>query len=166
VILAATNLWIRDLKAFGEKTATAGDQIAKDLEEVVAESRPVVQYDKTIVQMGDARTAIAEQTQVFTSYFPASETGHFDAKYYGDTIVPLMMKLYGSRAIRRVEVTLGQSGQGGAKPAMVAAAHYYIRDRTAWDAAGRLAFPQLMAEGPKYTTIRPLAADTEISASG
>ena len=42
VILAATCLWIRDLKAFGEKTAAAGDQIAKDLEEVVTESRPVV----------------------------------------------------------------------------------------------------------------------------
>jgi hypothetical protein len=165
-ILAATSMWIRDLKAYGEKTAVSAQRITKDLEDVVRDSRPIVQYDRTIAQLGDPRTAVDVQSQVMTYYFPASETSNFDAKYYGETVVPLMMKLYGDKAIRRVEINLGSGGQAGAKAAMVAAAHYYIRDRAAWDAAGMQAFPQLMAEAPKYTNIRPLMADMEVSAAG
>ncbi len=165
-VLAATTLWIRDLTAFGEKTAAAGDRISKDLEEVVQNSKPIVQYDKTIVLLGDARSAIEEDCHVHTNYFPAANGGTFDAKYYGEKVVPLMVSLYGKKAIRRIEVGFGQAGQGGAKASLVASAHYYIRDREAWDAAGRQAFPQLMAEGPKYTTLMPLVANLEVTAIG
>jgi hypothetical protein len=165
-VMAAVSLWIRDLKSFGEKTAAAGQQIATDLEEVVKDSQPIVQYDKVILLLGDARKAVAIDAQVFSTYFPAGPNATFDAKYYGEKVIPMMVSVYGSSAIHRIEVSMGSAGQGGSKPALVASAHFYIRDRAAWDAAGMKAYPQLMAEGPRYTTIMPFVADLEVTATG
>jgi len=164
-VMAAISLWLRDVKVFGEKTATAAPTITKDLAEVT-EAPPIVQYDKVLALLGDARAAIATDEQVFTTYFPAKEGGTFDAKYYGEKVIPLMVSLYGSKAIHRVEFAVGSVAQGGGMPAVVASSHFYIRDRAAWDAAGMKAFPQLMAEGPKYTTLTPLVADMEVAATG
>jgi len=165
-VIAATSIWIRDLKAFGEKTAASNVEITKDLADVVTDSQPIVQYDKVIVLLGDARNDMAEDTQVFSTYYPATPEAKFDVKYYGEKIIPLMVSLYGAKSIRRIEVTMGSNGQGGAKPAVVAASHFYIRDRAAWDAAGMKAYPQLMAEGPKYSTIVPIIGDHEVTAAG
>jgi hypothetical protein len=164
-VLAAVSLWLRDLKGFAERTVAAGDAIAKDLAEVT-EVQPLVQYDKVLSLLGDDRGAIPADDQVYSIYFPAKEGGTFDAKYYGEKVIPLMVSLYGAKSIRRIEYTLGSTGQGGGKPAVTASAYFYIRDRAAWDAAGMKAFPQLMAEGPKYTTLAPLVADMEVSAAG
>lgn len=164
-VMAAVSLWLRDVKAFGEKTAAAGPKITQDLAEVT-EVPPIVQYDKVLSLLGDARSAITADTQVFSNYFPAKEGGNFDAKYYEEKVIPMMISLYGSKAIRRVEFSVGSVAQGGGKPAVVASAYYYIRDRAAWDAAGMKAFPQLMGETPKYTTLMPLTADMEVSATG
>jgi hypothetical protein len=164
-VLAAVNMWIRDVKAFGEKTSAASQAIAKDLAEVT-DVEPAAQYDKVLLLLGDSRSSIEPAGQVFSLYFPATEGGQFDAKYYGEKVIPLMVSLYGKEAIRRVEYTIGSSGQGGTKPTMLAAAHFYIRNRQAWDAGGMKAYPQLMAEGPKYTNLIPITADTEVTAVG
>lgn len=164
MVAGAVSLWIADLKGFGEKTAAAGEGIAKGLAEVT-DITPMVQYDKVLVLMGEARTAMAAESPVMSTYFPAQEGGKFDAKYYGEKVIPLMVQIYGKDAIRRIEFSIGSAGQGGNKPAVLGAAHYYIRDRAAWDAAGMKAFPQLMQEGPKYTTVRPVSADMQVVAS-
>ncbi len=164
-VLAAVSLWLRDLKSFGERTVAAGDSIAKDLAEVT-EVQPLVQYDKVLSLLGDDRGSIPADGQVYCTYFPAKEGGTFDATYYGEKVIPLMVSIYGAKAIRRVEYTVGSTAQGGGKPPVVASAYFYIRDRAAWDAAGMKAFPQLMAEGPKYTTLTPLVADMEVTAAG
>jgi len=164
-VLAAVNVWIRDVKAFGEKTAAASQAVVRDLAEVT-DVEPATQYDKVLLLLGDSRSAIEPSGQVFSTYFPATEGGHFDAKYYGEKVIPLMVSLYGKEAIRRIEYTMGSSGQGGAKPTMVAASHFYIRNRQAWDAGGMKAYPQLMAEGSKYTNLMPITADTEVTAVG
>jgi hypothetical protein len=115
--------------------------------------------------LGDARASVPAQGNVVSTYFPATEGATFDARYYGDEVIPLMIKLYGAKAIRRVEFSLG-AVQGGQAPVVTASAHFYIRDRAVWDAAAMRAFPQLMAEGPKYTTIMPLTADMQVVAAG
>jgi hypothetical protein len=102
---------------------------------------------------------------VVSTYFPATAGAQFDAKYYGEKVIPLMIKLYGAKSIRRVEFNVGVA-QGGQAPQVVASSHFYVRDRAAWDAAGMNAFPKLMAEGPRYTTIRPLVADMQVVAAG
>jgi hypothetical protein len=160
-VLAAATVWIRDLKLFGEKTATAQGQLAEDLKETT-DASAIVQYDRVAALLGEGHTDIGLDGQVFSVYFPSVEGGKFDAKYYGEKIIPLVVKLYGSRAIRRIQYNLGMKA-GGNAPALTASAHFYIRDRAAWDAASMQAFPQLAAEGPNYTTISPFVADMEVT---
>lgn len=160
-VLAAATIWIRDLKGFGEKSATGQQQLAEDLHEIT-DATPLVQYDRAIAVLGDGHNDIGVDGQVFSTYYPTVEGGKFDARYYGEKIIPLMVKLYGSKAIRRIQYNIGMK-QGNAAPVLTAAAHFYIRDRAAWDAAGMQAFPQLAAEGPNYTTISPFVADMEVA---
>jgi hypothetical protein len=160
-VLAAATLWIRDLKVFGEKTAALQSQLVEDLKETT-DATPIVQYDRVAALLGDGHNDIGVDGQVFSTYFPTTDGGKFDAKYYGEKIIPLMVKLYGSKAIRRIQYNLGIKA-GGSPPALTASAHFYIRDRAAWDAAGMQAFPQLAAEGPNYTTIAPFVADMEVA---
>lgn len=164
-VLAAVNIWIRDLKAFSEKTTAASQQIVADMAQITA-VQPVAQYEKVLLLLGDSRDAIEASSQVFSFYFPAREGGRFDATYYGEKVVPLMVSLYGKEAIRRIEFSTGTAGQGGATPPIAAASHFYIRNRQAWDAGGMKAYPQLTAEGPNYTTLVPIVADSEVVAVG
>ncbi|MET0282288.1 MAG: hypothetical protein ABW278_14355 [Steroidobacteraceae bacterium] len=161
-VLASASIWIRNLKDFAARSLTVNAQILEDLKQVTS-SEPIVQYDRVVSLLGDDSSAIQVDGQVFSTYFPTREGATFDAKYYGEKVIPLMIKLYGAKSIRRVQYTLGVK-QGEAAPALTAAAHFYIRDRAAWDAAGMQAYPQLAAEGPHYTTIRPWVADQEVVA--
>jgi len=162
-LLAAVSIWIRDAKTFGERTASAS-QLAEELKQVT-ETEPLMQLEKSLVLMGDARDSVPDHGSVVSTYFPATAGAKFDAKYYGEKVVPLMVKLYGAKSIRRVEFNIGVA-QGGLAPLVVASSHFYVRDRAAWDAAGMRALPELMAESPKYTTIRPLPADMQVAAAG
>lgn len=162
-LLASASIWIRNAQAFGERTA-AVTGLAEELQKIT-EVEPLLQFDKVVALLGDARDAIPLQSSVVSTYFPAREGAQFDAKYYGEKVIPLMIKLYGAKSIRRVEFNMG-AAQGSAQPLVTAAAHFYVRDRAAWDAAGMQAYPQLMAEGPKYTTITPLVADMQVVAAG
>jgi hypothetical protein len=162
-LLAAVSIWIRDAKAFGARTSAAA-QLAGELQQVTV-VEPLLQLERVAALLGDARASVPLQGNVFSTYFPTTEGAHFDAKYYGEKVIPLMIKLYGTSAIRRVEFNLGVA-QGGQVLLVTASAHFYIRDRAAWDAAGMQAYPQLTAEGPRYTTIRPLVADMQVVAAG
>ncbi len=104
-VMAAASLWIRDLKAFGERTAANGAQITADLAEVT-HATPAVQYDKVLVLLGEGRDAMVDDTQVSSTYFFATENGKFDAKYYAEKVIPLMVSVYGKNAIKRIEQTL------------------------------------------------------------
>lgn len=161
-VLASTSVWIRDAQAFAEKSTAAQQPLADDLQKLT-DIVPAMQYDRVVTLLGESRSAIEVGGQVFSTYFPTQQGTTFDARYFGEKVIPLMVKLYGSRAIRRIEYTLGQA-QGGAEPALRAALHVYIRDRAVWDAASTQAFAALQAEAPNYTTVAPLIADTEVVA--
>jgi hypothetical protein len=164
VVRAATRIWIRDVKAFGARGAASPGQMEVDLKPLT-DMTPTVQFEKVVDVRGDARSAIGVGGQVSSTWFPAEEGKTFDAKYYDEKIIPLMVQSYGTDAIRRIEFSMG-TVQAGNPPSLTAAAHYYIRDRAAWNAAGMKAGMRLMAEGPKYTTIKPVVADMEVSAVG
>ncbi len=162
-LLAAVSIWINDAKAFGERTAAAS-QLAPELQQVT-DVEPLMQLEKVAALLGDARTSIPVQGNVVSTYFPATAGAQFDVKYYGEIVIPLMIKLYGAKSIRRVEFNVGVA-QGGQAPLVIASSHFYVRDRAAWDAAGMQAYPKLIAEGPRYTTIRPLVADMQVVGGG
>ena len=164
VVRAATRIWIADAKAFSAAATANGGKLATALN-AMTDITPTVQYERDVDVRGDARNAIEVGAQVSSTWFPTEDGKTFDAKYYGEKIIPLMVQLYGAKAIRRVEFSLG-SAPAGTQPPLTAAVHYNIRDRMAWNMAGMQAGMKLMAEGPKYTTMKPVMGDMVVSAVG
>jgi hypothetical protein len=150
--LAAVSLWIRKVDEFGKHTAESGHAIQTDLLKV-SEITPFVQYDLTLSVSGDARSVIPIGTEVASTYFPNKEGGRWDAKYFVEQYLPKVSEVYGNSVLRRIEVSQGRVGQNGAKTALIAASHLYIRDRAAFDTAGMRGGMQLFKETPNYTDI-------------
>jgi len=163
-VVAAVSIWIRDIVEFGKRTTEARDRIVADLQKVT-EARPFVQYDKTLAGLGSARKEVVVGNTCQSLYFLEKEGAHFDAKYYVDTFIPKLMEAYGPTAVRRIEVTQGAAGQGGAKPAAVAATHTYVADQPAFFSARQKAMA-LAPERTKFTDILPIAAFSTVHAVG
>lgn len=164
-IMASVHMWIRDLKAFGEKTAAAGAEVQADFAKVT-EASPYVQYDRTLAIAGAPRASIGEKVPVFSTYFPAKTDGRWEARHYVDTVLPKMVELYGMKNLERLEVAQASAGQGGSPPAFVAATHLYVKDLQSFMNAGRRVMMELAPEGPKYTNIFPVAATLNVAAAG
>ena len=163
--LAAVNIWIGNLEEFGKHTAASGQQIQADLLKV-SEIVPWVQYDQTLSLSGEARSAVPVGTEVATTYFPNKDGGRWDARYFVEKYMPKAIDVYGKDALRRTEVAQGKAGQGGVKAALIGTSHLYIRDRAAFDAAGRKAGMQLFQETPNYTDITGQFAIMKVHAAG
>jgi hypothetical protein len=165
-VLAAVSLWIRDVKGFAEKTAAARSQIAEGMAQIVSGSAPIVQYDRVLALLGDARDSIAVDSEVTSYYFTVGDGGQFDVKDYNDNVIPSMVKIYGEKALRRIEFSMGVKAESGGQPPVAAEAHYYIRDRAAWDQASMAGGRQLAAEAAKHPGIKRVRASMRIAAAG
>ena len=163
--LAAVNLWIRKIDEFGKHTAESGQQIQADLLKV-SQITPFVQYDQTLSLTGESRADVPVGTEVASTFFPNREGGRWDAKYFVDKYLPKVTEVYGKDALRRIEVSQGRTGQGGVKAALIGSSHLYIRDRAAFDAAGRKGGMQLFQEAPNYTDIMGVFTLMKVHAAG
>jgi hypothetical protein len=164
-MLAAVSIWINDIKGFAARLAASNQRIADDLKTITS-AQPAVQYDRVIALLGDARSAIAPGTQVSGHYYAAGEGMKFDQAYYTDTVIPLMVKLYGEKTFARIECTTGLRGNGGGQPALVASAHFYVRDMAAWGQAAMTVRPQLSEQRAKFTNITPMTTLMRVAAAG
>lgn len=163
-LAAAVHMWIRHIDVFGKHTAESGQQIQADLLKV-SSITPYVQYDQAISVSGEARADIPVDSDVASTYFPNKDGGRWDAKYFVEKYLPKVNEVYGKDALRRIEVSQGRTGQAGVKAAFIAASHLYIRDRAAFDAAGRQAM-QLFQEAPNYTDIMGVFTLMKVHAAG
>ncbi|HXC59890.1 MAG TPA: hypothetical protein VN645_11275 [Steroidobacteraceae bacterium] len=162
--VAAISLWIRNVEQFGKITAASGQQIQADLLKVT-DITPYVQYDETIAQKGDPRSDVPVGSEVTSTYFLNKDGGRWDAPYFVDKYLPKVEEVYGT-SLRRIEVTKGRAGQGGTPLLMMSASHLYIRDHTAFDAAGKKAGMQLFQEAANYTDIRGFPVLMNVQAAG
>jgi TAT (twin-arginine translocation) pathway signal sequence len=163
--LAAVNLWIRKIEEFGKHTAESGQQIQADLLKV-SQITPFVQYDQTLSLTGESRADVPVGTEVASTFFPNRDGGRWDAKYFVDKYLPKVIEVYGKDTLRRIEVSQGRTGQGGVKAALIGSSHLYIRDRAAFDAAGRKGGMQLFQEAPNYTDIMSVFTLMKVHAAG
>ena len=113
---------------------------------------PYVQYDQTLKHTGDSRTDVPVGTEVASTFYSNKDGGRWDGKYFVDTYLPKVIEAYGPDTLRRIEVAQGRVGQNGVKAAVIGSSHLYIRDRAAFDAAGRRAM-SLFQEAPNFTDI-------------
>jgi hypothetical protein len=160
---AATTLWIKDVTAFGQKLAANAARVNKDLEALSYGNR-LVQPNRIVLELGEARSAITTDTQVVSNYYrqhvaykgadgkvPVPAPGSvppFDTRLFVESYLPRIFSLYGPNAVRRLEATVGME-QGGQKPAQIAAYHLFIKDRAAYDMATQNVFVQVKEETQK-----------------
>lgn len=161
---AATTLWIRDVAAFGQKLATNAQRINQHLEALSYGNR-LVQTNRVVLELGDARSEIPVETPVVSNYYrqfvaykrnredvpvpPAGSVPPFDARLFAEGYLPRLFSLYGSDAVRRLEATVGMD-QGGQKATQIAAYHLYVRDRSALDAQTANVYQQLKEETAQF----------------
>jgi len=165
LIRAAVSIWIYDVKAFAERSGKAATEIVTDLSTITTLT-PTVQYDRVAALLGDSRASVAVGSNVVSNYYVHKEGGRFDAAYYAEHIIPQMVKLYGEKAISRIEFCTGVRGDGGGKPPLDGIAHYYIRDLAAWSAVPPTALGPLLAEVPRFTDGTPLVSSMTVAAAG
>jgi len=165
LLRAAVNVWIYDVKSFAERTNKAATDIAADISTITT-LKPTVQYDRVAALLGDARASIAVGTQVASNYYVRRDGGRFDAAYYAEHIIPQMVKLYGEKAISRIEFCTGVRGEQGGAPSLAGIAHYYVRDLAAWSAVPPMALGPLLAEVPKFTDAKPVVSTMKVAAAG
>jgi uncharacterized protein (TIGR02118 family) len=158
---AAVNIWISDLEAFNANNQTHGATLRDDVHNFT-NGQPTIQYDKVHGEMGEPRSAMKRGDTCLTIVYPNGKDVRWDVDYYRTHHMPLIMKLYGSAAIKRFELRKGDSGQQGGAPAYIGSVNIYINDQQAFDAAGKEHGPTLVKDVPHFSSVMPLAFPTTL----
>lgn len=162
---AAINIWINDLTAFDALNKQHGPTLIKDVPNFT-NAKPVIQYDKVHGMRGAARSALKIGDTCLTILYPNGENVRWDVDYYRTSHMPLIMRLYGSAAIKRFELRKGESGQSGGSPPFIGTVNIYINDQKAFDAAGAQHGKTLVADVPHFSSVLPNFFPTTIYGIG
>jgi uncharacterized protein (TIGR02118 family) len=159
---AAINIWINDLEGFQANNQKHGKTLTDDVPHFT-NSRPVIQFDKVHGEMGASRTAPKLGDTCLTIVYPNSEGVRWDVDYYKKGHMPLIMNLYGEKAIRRFELRKGDSGMApGSKAEFIGSINIYIAHQAAFDAAGKEHGQTLVKDVPNFSSVMPVAFPTVI----
>lgn len=93
--------------------------------------------------------------------YPNPENCRFDFDYYCQSHMPMVRDRLGA-ACRGIAVDKGLAGEGGARPAFVAAAHLYFESVDAFAAAFGPHEGEIMADIPNYTNVEPSVLISEV----
>jgi uncharacterized protein (TIGR02118 family) len=158
---AAVNIWVADLDTFNANNQKHGKTLADDVPHFT-NGQPTIQYDKVQGMMGSPRSAMKVGDTCLTILYPNSDGVRWDVDYYRAHHMPLIMKLYGPRAIKRFELRKGDSGQRGGKPAYIGTVNIYINEQKAFDEAGKQHGPTLVKDVPNFSSVMPIAFPTTL----
>ena len=159
---AVVNFWVNDLAAFEAAGAKHSQTLMDDVPNFT-NTQPIIQNDEVWGEAGGALAANAIGTRCLTILYPNEEGVRWDADYYRDRHVTLIMDLYGTESIRRFEVRKGLTGVDGAsKPAFIGCVNIYIEDQAKFDAAGAKHAQTLVNDVPNFSSVNPAVTVTEI----
>jgi uncharacterized protein (TIGR02118 family) len=162
---AAINIWINDLAAFQANNQKHGKTLTDDVPHFT-NAMPMIQFDKVHGEMGAKRSAPKVGDTCLTILYPNSEGVRWDVDYYRTGHMPLIMRLYGEKAIKRFELRKGDQNMAGAKPDFIGSVNIYIADQAAFDAAGKEHGKTLVEDVPHFSSVMPNAFPTVIYGIG
>ncbi len=163
---AAINIWINDLEAFNANNQKHGKTMTDDVPNFT-NSRPLIQYDKLHGEMGARRSAPKVGDTCLTILYPNSDGVRWDVDYYKKGHMPLIMRLYGEKAIKRFELRKGDAGMGpDTRPGFIGTVNIYIANQPAFDAAGKEHGQTLVKDVPNFSSVMPNAFPTVIHGLG
>lgn len=70
-ILATATLWVSDVAGFSQKLGANAQQINKEID-AISNANRMVQVDRIGLELGEARSAMTEKTQVYSLYYPSN----------------------------------------------------------------------------------------------
>lgn len=165
-VLAAVSIWIANVSEFIQRSQASAKNVAADMANIT-KSAPMVQFDVLEGQGGGTAGSVIGGTTVISSYFFAKEGGSIDAAFFGKTYLPKVVAAYGPEALQRAEVWRGELAQGGGKPLIASALHFYVKDADAFDAArANEALLALDAEAAANSTLAPVNLIMTVHATG
>jgi len=160
--VAVVNFWVHDLPAFEAAGAKHSQTLIDDVPNFT-NTQPIIQNDEVWAEAGGPLAGDALGTRCLTILYPNAEGVHWDADYYRDHHMSLIMKLYGTEAIRRFEVRKGLTGMDGtSKPAFIGCVNIYIEDQAKFDAAGAKHSQTLRDDVPHFSSVNPSVVITDI----
>jgi uncharacterized protein (TIGR02118 family) len=158
---AAVNIWIADLAAFQANNQKHGKTLQDDVPNFT-NGKPSIQFDKVHGEMGAKRSAPKVGDTCLTILYPNSEGVRWDVDYYRTGHMPLIMRLYGTAAIKRFELRKGDTDMAGGKPAYIGTVNIYIQDQKVFDEAGKKHGKTLVEDVPHFSSVMPNAFPTVI----
>ncbi|HEU4627187.1 MAG TPA: EthD family reductase [Steroidobacteraceae bacterium] len=158
---AAVNIWIADLPAFLANNEKHGKTLTDDVPHFT-NGMPSIQFDTVQGESGAKRAAPKVGDTCLTILYPNSEGVRWDVDYYRTHHMPLIMKLYGEKAIKRFELRKGDKNMAGAPPDYVGTVNIYIADQKAFEAAGTQHGETLRDDVPHFSSVMPTAFPTVI----
>jgi uncharacterized protein (TIGR02118 family) len=158
---AAVNIWVSDLDAFNANNEKHGQALIDDVPNFT-NSHPVIQYDKVAGTVGADRSAIKRGDTCLTILYPNAEGVRWDVEKYRTGHMPLIMNLYGTESIKRFELRKGESAQAGGPPKYIGTVNIYIQNQQAFDAAGKEHGQTLVKDVPNFSSVMPMAFQTEV----
>jgi uncharacterized protein (TIGR02118 family) len=163
---AAVNIWIRDLTVFRANNDKHGKTLQDDVPNFT-NARPLIQFDRLYGETGAGRDVPKLGDACLTILYPNSDSVRWDVDYYKRAHMPLIMKLYGEKAIKRFELRRGEAGMApDSKPDFIGTVNIYINDQAAFDAAGKQHTKTLADDVPHFSSVMPTAFPTTIYGIG
>jgi uncharacterized protein (TIGR02118 family) len=162
---AAVNIWINDLAAFTANNEKHGNTLRDDVKNFT-NGRPTIQFDIVEGEDGAKRSAPKVGDTCLTILYPNQDGAKWDVDYYRANHMTLIMRLYGTKAIKRFELRKGDRNMAGAKPEFIGTVNIYIQDQKSFDEAGKQHGQTLRDDVPKFSTVFPTAFPTVIFGLG
>ncbi len=125
---AAINIWVTDLDAFNANNQKHGKTLTDDVPNFT-NSQPVIQFDRIQGEMGAPRSAPKIGDTCLTILYPNSEGVRWDVDYYRTGHMPLIMRLYGEKAIKRFRAAQGRKRHGSRQQGGVRRLREYLHRR-------------------------------------
>jgi uncharacterized protein (TIGR02118 family) len=161
---AVVNIWIADLPAFGAANDKHGKELVDDIKNFT-NAQALMQFDTVEEEVGVPRDTIKVGTGCLTILYPYSEGVRWDLGYYKAKHMPLLLRLFGDKAVSRYEIRKGEGGLApGSKPDFVGSVTIYIADQAAFDAANERHGKTLMDDVPNFSSVAPMAFPTAVYA--
>ena len=159
---AVVNFWVNDLAAFEAAGAKHSQMLMNDVPNF-SNAQPIIQNDEVWGEAGGPLAVNTIGTRCLTILYANADGVRWDADYYREKHMTLIMDLYGTEAIRRFEVRKGLTGMDGvAKPAFIGCVNIYIEDQAKFEAAGAKHSQTLRDDVPNFSSVNPSATVTEI----
>jgi uncharacterized protein (TIGR02118 family) len=161
---AVVNIWIADLPAFGAANDKHGKELVDDIPNF-SNAQALMQFDTVEGEVGAPRKSIKVGTACLTILYPYSEGVRWDLGYCKAKHMPLLLQLFGDKAVSRYEIRKGEGGLApGSKPDFVGSVTIYVADQAAFDAANERHGKTLMEDVPNFSSVAPTAFPTAVYA--